>query len=332
LATVRNARRSAARARLEREMAARAAREEQRRRRQRYLAIGIGAAIIIAAVTIVVVANLGGGSKPTAAATPTPASSATGAGCTWSPVTTPSSSAKPPSGAAKPPSGSAAPKADPNLKDVGMPPAQGNPQTGTDTMTIATNQGPITVSIDVHKVPCATASFKYLADKHFFDNTSCYRMHNSGYFIVQCGDPTGTGKGGPTYTYTPENIPSGNRPTYTTGMVAVGVPPDSTVNASQFFLVYQNTEDAQSGSNQAGPTSALPGNFTVLGYITSGLDVVQKVAAGGLTPAAKADPNTGAPKIPLTISSLTLTNGAPPPAASATAAPSGAASASTNPG
>ncbi|MBO0870520.1 MAG: peptidylprolyl isomerase, partial [Micromonosporaceae bacterium] len=185
-----------------------------------------------------------------------------------------------------------------------------------------TNQGPITVSIDVQKVPCATASFKYLADKHFFDNTSCYRMHNSGYFIVQCGDPTSSGKGGPTYTYPAENAPAGNRPTYTTGMVAVGVPPDSTVNSSQFFLVYQNTEDDPNSQSQGAPTSALPGNFTVLGYITSGLDVVQKVAAGGLTPATASDPNTGKPKIPLTITSLTMTSGAP----------SAAASASTNPG
>jgi peptidyl-prolyl cis-trans isomerase B (cyclophilin B) len=176
------------------------------------------------------------------------------------------------------------------------------PTTGTQTMTITTNLGPITVSINDAKTPCAAASFTYLASKKFFDKTNCYRMHNSGYFIIQCGDPSATGQGGPSYTYPAENQPQDSRPTYTTGMVAVGVPPNPGENGSQFFIVYKNTEDDPSQTDT--PTSILPGQFTVLGTVTAGMDLVQKVASGGLV--AVSDANTGKPKTPLNISTLTV--------------------------
>jgi peptidyl-prolyl cis-trans isomerase B (cyclophilin B) len=68
--------------------------------------------------------------------------------------------------------------------------------------------------------------------------------------------------------------------------------------------VYKNTEDDPSQAQT--PTSILPAQFTVLGTVTSGMDLVQKVAAGGLTPASKSDANTGKPKVALDIKTLTV--------------------------
>jgi peptidyl-prolyl cis-trans isomerase B (cyclophilin B) len=292
--------RAAARARLEREIAARAAEQARRRRRTAVIAGSAAGVVLVVALVVVLVVGLGGGGKKKTSAQASPSASAALASCTWNSATNPSPA---PSGQSPAPK----PSPNPNLKNVGTPPASGIANTGTRTMTITTNLGPISVSIDNSKTPCAAESFAYLAGKKFFDNTSCYRMHNSGYYIIQCGDPSATGKGGPTYTYSPENLPTDSRPTYTTGMLAVGAPPGSGDNGSQFFIVYKNTEDDPSQAQT--PTSILPAQYTVLGTVTTGMDLVQKVASGGLTPASKNDPNTGKPKVALDIKSLTVSAG-----------------------
>jgi peptidyl-prolyl cis-trans isomerase B (cyclophilin B) len=301
VSTSRDRQRAAMRARLEREIAARAVEQTRRRRRNLVIAGSAAGGVLVIVLVIVLIANLGGGGKKktTAQASPSASAAAAGASCTWNSATNPSPA---PSGASAAPS--AKPSPNPYLKNVGMPARSGLPSTGTQTMTITTNLGPISVAVDDSKAPCAAASFTYLAGRKFFDNTSCYRMHNRGYYILQCGDPSGTGKGGPSYTYSPENMPADSRPTYTTGMVAVGTPPNPSDNGSQFFIVYKNTEDDPAQAQS--PTSILPGQFTVLGTVTSGMDVVQKVAAGGLTPASKSDPNTGKPKTALNITTLTV--------------------------
>jgi peptidyl-prolyl cis-trans isomerase B (cyclophilin B) len=299
----RDRQRTAARARLEREIAARAAEQARKRRRSLIIAGSAGGGVLVIVLVIVLIASVGGGSKKKPAASASASASAALASCTWNSATNPSPSPNP-SPAASGASPAPKPSPNPNLKNVGTPPTSGITNTGTQTMTITTNLGPLTVSIDDSKVPCAAASFSYLAGKKFFDNTSCYRMHNSGYYIIQCGDPSATGKGGPTYTYSPENLPTDSRPTYTTGMVAVGTPPASGDNGSQFFIVYKNTEDDPSQTQT--PTSILPAQYTVLGTVTAGMDLVQKVAAAGLTPASKTDATTGKPKMPLTITSLTV--------------------------
>src|SRR5439155_571986 len=124
------------------------------------------------------------------AASPTPAPSATAAAapaaCKWTPNPDPSASAAP----------------NTDLKDVGTPPASGEPRAGTRNMTINTNLGTMVIQLDLAKAPCTAASFTYLAEKHFFDNTSCHRLvNNSGadpqsgqakdFHVLQCGDPTG---------------------------------------------------------------------------------------------------------------------------------------------
>ena len=98
------------------------------------------------------------------------------------------------------------------LKDVGTPPTSGLPTSGTETMTITTNLGVITASLDLAKAPCTSASFKYLASKQFFNNTTCHRLLDQGDYVLQCGDPTGTGSGGPGYTFADENLPTPTSP------------------------------------------------------------------------------------------------------------------------
>ena len=147
-------------------------------------------------------------------------------------------------------------------QNVGIPPT--NPRnTGTATMRIETGGEAITVRLYPDKAPCAVGSFAYLAGKGFFDNTGCHRLTTQGIFVLQCGDPSGTGAGGPTYAYAEENV---DQP-YTRGVVAVANTGQPGSSGSQFFINYRD--------------NALPPAYTVFGEVIGGLDVVDKVAAGG---------------------------------------------------
>jgi peptidyl-prolyl cis-trans isomerase B (cyclophilin B) len=267
--------RAAARARLEREMTLRA--EQARRRRNLQTMIGGGAAVLLLIVGVVLVVVLTGGKGKNKAASPSTSASATPASCQWKPKVDPSASPKP--------------EVPPGIKDVGTPPASGEPRSGTQTMTITANVGTIAVEVDTAHAPCTAASFTYLAGKKFFDNTPCHRLTTSGLFVLQCGDPSGTGSGGPAYEYADENLPNNKRPAYPEGTVAMANAGAGT-NGSQFFIVYKDTE--------------LPPNYTVLGKVTQGLDVVKKVAEGGVTPADPSQPGDGKPKTAVTIQSLTM--------------------------
>jgi len=268
--------RAAARARLEREMTLRA--ERARRRRNLQTMIGAGAAVVVVvAVVILVVALVGGGKDKNKAASPDASASATPTSCQWKPKIDPSASPKP--------------EAPPGMKDVGTPPATGEPRSGSQTMTVAMNVGTVEVQVDTAHAPCTAASFTYLASKKFFDNTPCHRLTTSGLFVLQCGDPSGTGSGGPSYEYADENLPNNKRPAYAEGTVAMANAGAGT-NGSQFFIVYKDTE--------------LPPNYTVLGKVTKGLDVVKKVADGGVTPADPSQPGDGKPKTAVTIQTLTM--------------------------
>jgi peptidyl-prolyl cis-trans isomerase B (cyclophilin B) len=139
------------------------------------------------------------------------------------------------------------------------------------TATIETNQGTVVVELDGVAAPQATASFIALAGDGFFDNTECHRLVTSGIFVLQCGDPLGTGSGGPAYRFGPvENAPADNiYPVGTLAMARVGG--DGNSMGSQFFIVYSD--------------SAIPpdnaGGYTVFGTVTQGLDIVEAVAAAG---------------------------------------------------
>jgi len=270
----RDRQRAAARARLEREMAERAG---SARRRRRTLTIGgaaLGVLVVVAGVVWIVIATNDDDENTNANAGASASASAVPAGCAWKPVIDPSASPAPP-----------------GMKDVGTPPASGEPRTGKEIMTVNTSQGAVKVEIDNEKTPCAAASFRYLASKKFFDNSTCHRMIKEPTNILWCGDPSGTSSGGPAYNFTAENVPADRRPAYPVGsVILLG---NEGGNGSQFLIVYDESPQ-------------LPSQFTLLGRVTEGLDVVRKVAAGGVTPTDPSNPNDGKPKTEVKITSVTF--------------------------
>ena len=134
------------------------------------------------------------------------------------------------------------------------------------TATLNTDQGEITIEMAADKAPCTTNSFKHLANEKYFDGTSCHRLTTKNILVLQCGDPTGSGSGGPGYQFAEENLPAEGENNYPEGTVAMANAGPGT-NGSQFFLVYGDT--------------TLPPSYTIFGTITEGLDVVKKVAEAG---------------------------------------------------
>ncbi|MCP2340853.1 peptidylprolyl isomerase [Actinomadura rupiterrae] len=172
------------------------------------------------------------------------------------------------------------------LKDGSKPPAK-PAYNGPVKATIKTSQGDIGLTLDGAKAPCATNSFAFLASKKFWAGSHCHRLSTSaGLQMLQCGDPTGTGQGGPGYKFANENTAGAKYDAGTLAMANAG--PDT--NGSQFFLVY--------GNSQLSP------DYTVLGKITSGLDVLQAVAKGGIAKAG--DDGTGEPKKRVTIEDVAI--------------------------
>jgi peptidyl-prolyl cis-trans isomerase B (cyclophilin B) len=295
--------RAAARARLEREMAERQQAAAQRRRRGLTIFSIVASVVVIALVVILSVALTGGKKK----ATPTAAASASAApaACAWN--------------ASPDPSASPAPPPNPNVKNVGTPPASGEPRSGTQNLTMNTNLGTIVIQMDLTHAPCTSASFAYLASKNFFNGSSCHRLLNSAdTHLLQCGDPSGTGSGGPSYEFADENLPTDQRPAYPAGVVAMANTGQPGTNGSQFFIVFGDTD--------------LPAQYTIWGKVTQGLDIASKVGAGGDDEAfagPQPDGSQGAggghPKTKLTFNSVTA---GPVQSASSSAAPSASTAAS----
>nr|WP_240948193.1 peptidylprolyl isomerase [Planosporangium mesophilum] len=273
-----------ARAKVERQIARRAV--AARRRRQIQASVAAGLAVVAVVVGIVwAVGGFDSSKKATVAED-----------CAWTPV-----------------------PAEGTVKDVGKPPTTGIAKTGTATMTITTNQGVVEAELDRAGAPCTAASFAHLAGKQFFNNTKCHRLTTDGIYVLQCGDPSATGTGGPAYKFPDEKLPTpqpepsaspGTPPStnlYPAGTLAMANNGPDT-NGSQFFIVYKDG-------------SSLEAKYTVFGKVTKGLDLVQKIAAAGVNP--KTSATDGEPKTEVTIQSLTVTNGpAPAPASPASPAPS----------
>ena len=173
-------------------------------------------------------------------------------------------------------------------RKVSQPPA--TPDTKASyTATMTTNRGTIVINLLNSKAPCTVNSFVSLAGQKFFDNTSCHRLTTtqSGIYVLQCGDPTGQGSGGPGYVFYTENLKGA---TYPAGTVAMANSGSADSNGSQFFLVYKNTP--------------LPANYTPFGTITSGLSVLQAVANAGTDNSNGA--GDGHPKEAVQIESMTI--------------------------
>ena len=134
------------------------------------------------------------------------------------------------------------------------------------------------------------ASFVSLAQQKYFDGTSCHRLVTSGIFVLQCGDPTGTGSGGPGYTIPDEAT---GAEAYPAGTVAMARTQSPESGGSQFFIVYQDSPNLQQGLGAQ--------QYTVFGKVTAGLDVVQKVGAAGASTGTD-----GAPKLPVELKTVRI--------------------------
>ena len=132
--------------------------------------------------------------------------------------------------------------------------------------TLVTNCGNIVITTVGAKAPFAMTSIAALAKGGYYDNSLCHRLTTQGLFVLQCGDPTATGRGGPQFTFPDENLPANTANNYPAGTVAMANSGPNT-NGSQFFLVYANTTLAPS--------------YTIWGTITSGLDIVKAIAKAG---------------------------------------------------
>ncbi|MET9802065.1 peptidylprolyl isomerase [Streptomyces sp. NPDC006368] len=163
------------------------------------------------------------------------------------------------------------------------------------TMALRTNHGDVAVAMDAAKTPRTVNSFKHLADKKYFDNTKCHRLTTAGIFVLQCGDPTGKGTGGPGYNIPDENLGSLGKAgadgsvTFKAGTVAMANTGQPGTGGSQFFLVYKDTK--------------LPPQYTPFGTMdAAGLKVVQDIAKAGVEGGAR----DGAPKKAVTIVEATV--------------------------
>jgi peptidyl-prolyl cis-trans isomerase B (cyclophilin B) len=296
VASSRDRQRKLARAKLDRQMARRAA----ALRRKRRIQAGLGGALALVLIGLGAFWALGGFDKE-------PENTATDV-CVWTPQE---------------------PGANVNAKDVGMPSATDVPTFGTRDMNITTNQGNVTVQLDLASAPCGSASLAYLAGKNFYDNTTCHEITTEG--AVHCGDPSGTNLGGPTYTFANENVPAaaptpspsasplpGTPPTYPAGTVALYPNPPG-ANGSQFLIFFKDFTPAGEPA------------YPIVGKVTAGMDVVDKISKIGTV-----DNGQGAqvkPKTDVTIQSLTVgavqgdpADATPSTAPSPTATPSGAPS------
>ncbi|MEU6252899.1 peptidylprolyl isomerase [Streptomyces sp. NPDC047043] len=169
------------------------------------------------------------------------------------------------------------------------------------TMSLATTCGDIDIDLKAAAAPHTVNSFNFLVAKGYLDHTKCHRLVDQGIYVLQCGDPTGTGTGGPGYTIPDENLKdkSLKGQVYPAGTVAMANQYNSQTKkgrnsgGSQFFLVYQD--------------SPLPADYTPFGTITKdGMTVLKKIAAAG---AQAADPTTGntAPNATVVINKATVT-------------------------
>ena len=290
-------RRETAKRKLERQLERRAA---QQRRRRLFTIIGsaVGVLLVIGAVVATVVLTSKSPSPNAAADTPTPT---TGAAAPTSP----------PAGGGLPPFVAPAdlgancqyPAAEAASKKNNPPRTGKVPTTPAQiSASMSTSDGNLGLQLDNAKAPCTVNSFASLAQQGYFNDTPCHRLTTSpGLAVLQCGDPTGKGTGGPGYGFNNEypsnqyqpDDPALQQPVvYPRGTLAMANTGAPGSNGSQFFLVYKDSQ--------------LPPNYTAFGTIdATGLATLDKIAAAGVVPGDRGT-DDGAPKMPVQIKSIQL--------------------------
>lgn len=268
-------RRATAKRKLERQLERRA---QQEKRRQLFVVIGGIVAIAVAAALVVtfVLTNKDDKDKTASGATstapvesdaPTTAPPATGGLPAFKPSANLGSNCQYPA------------SPEPAAKKVDAPHSGKVPTNpATVSASMSTNQGNLGLVLDNAKAPCTVNSFASLAQKGYFNDTPCHRLTTSpSLSVLQCGDPTGSGTGGPGYQFAneyptdqyPPNDPALQQPVvYPRGTLAMANAGPGT-NGSQFFLVYKDSQ--------------LPPNYTAFGTIdATGLATLDKIAAAGV--------------------------------------------------
>jgi peptidyl-prolyl cis-trans isomerase B (cyclophilin B) len=251
-------RREAAKRKLERQQERRV---QRTKRRQQIALITSAAVVVVVVAAFVLLSSLSGSETPASSAAPTSAPA-------------PSSAAAPAAAAPGTCSFTATP-GEPAAKSAPVPTAATAPTSGTVPVTLQTSAGPIPLTLDRALAPCTVESFLSLVGAGYYNDTPCHRLTTGqGLKVLQCGDPTGTGTGGPGYTIADEPPtglapdPSGQAAIYPRGTVAMAKTSAPNSGGSQFFLVYAD--------------STLPPEYTVFGKIgDDGLKTIDGIAKAG---------------------------------------------------
>jgi peptidyl-prolyl cis-trans isomerase B (cyclophilin B) len=249
-------------------------RAQQARRTRKWAAIAI-ICCVVAGLAVGGYFAFSGSGQPAAAAKPAATPTAT-------PSSTPTAAvAEPATHCSYQASGKAA-------RQVGVPPAKPDYK-ARYLATIRTSRGNVVVDLLNSKATCTVNSFVYLARHKYFNVTPCPRLSTSGgLYMLQCGDPTGTGSGGPGYAFASENLTGATYPAGTLAMASTGAPVS---NGSQFFIVYKN--------------STLAPSYTPFGAIVKGLNIIQNVGSRGFGPPLN-PAGGGKPKESVVIESVTI--------------------------
>ena len=165
----------------------------------------------------------------------------------------------------------------------------------TYTFSLKTNCGTITIAADAKAAPITVRNLAAMAKSGYFNKSLCHRLSTDQIFILQCGDPTAAGTGGPGYSYADENLPTTiKKNRYPAGTVAMANSGANT-NGSQFFIVYRDG------------TYDLPAKYTIWGHVTAGMPILKAIAAKGTTTGG-AD---GWPAQAIAVLSVTVSEGTP---------------------
>lgn len=254
----------------------------QRRRRDNLVAlIAMAVALVVAtvlALTVFSPKDDGGAAATDAVATDSAASA----------EATDAASAEATDASSAAPSATSTPAAERNSPGV---PDAATAKDKVFTGVLSLNGQAVDVELDGTKAPQAAAVFKSLADTGFMEGKSCHRLANSpGFGLLQCGSANGDGNGNPDYQWGPvENSPADGK--YPAGTIAVARAASTFSNGTQFFITFEDTTLPQE-----------TGGYTIVGKVTSGLDAVAGIAAGGI----EGDASDGAPKTKVTIDSFKI--------------------------
>jgi len=256
------------------------------RRRKVTLITSIALTVVLIAAVIVAVVGLSSGDDDTTPAAGRSSTPTTSVSPTPTPTTSTSTAAK----ASYPCTWNSA-ATSVKQRNVSKPATTTPPKTGKVAVAVKTNRGPMTFTLNRAEAPCTVASFVSLVKQKYYDKTPCHRLTTNGIFVLQCGDPSGAGNGGPGYGIPDEA--KGNEQ-YPAGTIAMARGSDANSGGSQFFIVYKDSPNLmqQLGTKQ----------YTVFGQVSSGLGVVNTVAKAGSD--NKNGTGDGAPKLKIEIDSM----------------------------